>query len=176
MDFENIWKKALKHTEIVRTRVQSLMTTADTSVPYILMCESSVNVGDTVVRKGSVTITRPSLIVPPNNPQFEGFDFDGEDEIDADSLINFLLVRGVTLPSMHYDNKTISIDVFSESLAKAVKHYEKELQEKENVTTGLIIGHEDCWQLSLLIFVCTQIAKNADRDIKSLMDQYKKEG
>ncbi|MFT5388327.1 MAG: hypothetical protein ACI9E5_001463, partial [Candidatus Omnitrophota bacterium] len=44
---------------------------------------------------------------------------------------------------------------------------------KEDVHAGLIIGHEESWQLSLLIFVCSQVARNADRDINHLMQQYK---
>ena len=176
MDFDALWQTALKHTEIVRTRVQSLQTIRDTQVPYILLCESSINTGDTVARQGEVTVTRPSLIVPPNNPQFHGFEFDEQNEnnFDTNSLINFLLVRGISLPSLNYDNKTVSMNIYEGSLAQAVKHYEKNLQQTENVNTGLIIGHEDVWQLSLLIFICSQVAKNLNQDINYLMREYKK--
>ena len=173
MDFDNLWEKALKFTEIVRTRIQILRTKEDTNVPYILLTESSINLGDTVVRKGVIKITSPSLIVPPNNPQFNGFDFKEEDPLDKNSLVNFFLVRGVHLPSFNYDNKTVSMDVFEGSLNKTVKHYEQQLQQEENINTGLIIGNEDSWPLSLLIFVCSQITKNANQDIKHLIDQYK---
>lgn len=175
MDIESLWKKALARTEIVRARIQMLLLSSDTQVPYILLCESSINHGDTVVRTGSVNVSRPSIIVPPNNPQFEGFDFEGEEALDADSLINFLLIRGISLPSMNYDNKTNTLDMYEGRMSQAVKHYEKDLQQKEDVSTGLIIGHEDCWQLSLLIFVCSQIARNADADLKKLMNDYKKD-
>ena len=40
--------------------------------------------------------------------------------------------------------------------------------------TGLFIGPEDCWQFSVLIFVCSQILKSAEGDIQKLLDQYKK--
>ena len=75
MNFEKMWGKALKHTEIVRARIQALSMLGDTHVPYVLLSESSINVGDTVVRKGEVLVQKPSLIIPPNNPQFKGFDF-----------------------------------------------------------------------------------------------------
>lgn len=174
MDIQSSWNKALKETEIIRTRVQGLQTLGDTLVPYILLSESSVNVGDTVVRKGEIVVERPSLFVPPLNPQFEGFDFDKEQNLSENSVINFLLVRGVSLPSLRYDNRTSSLDVFEGKLSAAVKHYNTTLQQKENTHTGLLSGPEDCWQFSLLIFISMQIIRNADVDLRKLMDEHRK--
>jgi len=177
MDFNKIWARALKNTEIIRTRIQTLMTMGDTRVPYVLLSESSINEGDTVVRKGDVLVQRPSLIVPPNNPQFEGFELDSLDDghnFEQNSMINFLLVRGISLPSMHYDNKTSSLDIYEGKLSNAIKHYNDLFQQQENIKTGLISGPEDCWQFSLLIFICTQIARNAEIDMKKLLDEYKR--
>lgn len=175
MDFEKYWNKALKKTEIIRTRIQSLNTAADTHVPYILLSESSINQGDTVVRKGEVLVRKPSLFVPPNNPQFNGFEFDNQESLFSEnSLINFLIVRGVTMPSLMYDNTTQSLDVFEDKLSATVKHYKEDLQRYENVTTGLLTAPEDCWQFSLLIFICSQVARNANADIKKVLEDYEK--
>ncbi len=174
MDFEKIWNQALKNTEIVRTRVKALTTTEQTEVSYILLAESSINTGDTVVRRGKILVEKPSLIVPPNNPKFSGFDFDEMSDFKENSLINFFILRGVTFPSFRYDNQTSSLDIHEGSMASAVKKYEKKLQKKEDVHTGLIIGDEDYWQFSLIIFICSQIAKNADSDIRKLLSEYKR--
>ena len=175
MDFEEMWGKVLKHTEIIRARVRALSMGGDTRVPYVFLSESSINVGDTVVRKGEVMVQKPSLFIPPNNPQFEGFEFDGQEgEFDQTSFINFLIVRGISIPSLRYDNKTSSLDVYEGRLSLAIKHYERTLQREEDVATGLLAGPEDCWQFSILIFICSQIAKNADQDIRRLLDDYHK--
>lgn len=176
MDIHEAWSKALKQTEIVRSRVSALQTFHATQVPYILLSESTVNLGDTVVRRGEVTVDRPSLILPPNIPQFEGFEFDQKESFDEHSMINFLLIRGVQLPSMKYDNKTHRVDVFEGRLNEAVKHYLNDLQQKENVSSGLLIGPEDVWQFSLLIFICSQVARNSDTDIRRLIDDHKRRG
>jgi len=176
IDPEKMWEKALRGTEIIRARIQMLHTNADTSVSYIMLSESSINLGDTVVRKGKINVDRPALIVPPNNPQFKGFEFEDESSISPDSIINFLLIRGISIPSLHYDNRTSSLDVYEDKLSSAVKHYEDLLQREENTKSGLIIGPEDCWQFSLLIFICSQIAKNADNDIRRLLNDYKNKG
>ncbi len=76
MDFQDAWGKALKETEIIRARIMGLQTFDQTHVPYLLLSASSINPGDTVVRSGEVLVDRPSLILPPHIPQFEGFSFD----------------------------------------------------------------------------------------------------
>ena len=88
MDFEAQWQKAIKETEIIRSRVQGLFTFTETVVPYILLSESSVNVGDTVVRTGGVLVEKPSIILPPNLPQLEGFEFEqSEPSTDRKSVV-----------------------------------------------------------------------------------------
>ena len=172
MDIQESFEKALKETEIIRSRVLSLQTFADTHVPYILLSSSSINPGDTVVRKGEVMVQKPSLILPPNIPQFEGFTMEKQEDLDSDSMINYLLVRGISLPSMKYNNKTSSLDVFEGKLDDAIKHYGNHLQAQENTSTGLLIGPEDVWPFSLLIFICGQIAKNSSTDIRKLLEQW----
>ena len=173
MDFEAQWQKALKGTEIIRSRVQGLFTFTETQVPYILLSESSVNVGDTVVRSGEVLVEKPSIILPANLPQLEGFQFDQKEPSANEQFINFLLVRGVSLPSLRYNNQTSAMEVYENKLSSAVKHYQELLQQKEDVRTGLIVGPEDGWQFSLLIFVCSQIVRNSENDIRKLLDKMK---
>ena len=174
MDAHYAWERALSETDIIRSRVMSLQTFSETHVPYILLSPSTINYGDTVVRQGEVLIHKPTLILPPYIPQFEGFDFDKEGDFNEDTMINFLMVRGVSLPSMKYDNKVSSLDVFEGKIEDAISFHGNRLQREENTAAGLITGPEDVWQFSLLIFVCAQIAKNSSVDIRRLLDEYHK--
>lgn len=175
MDITSAWEKALRETNIVRSRITGLQTFGETQVPYILLSPSTINVGDTVVRTGQVQVHRPSLILPPHIPQFEGFDFEWQDSFKEDSMINFLMVRGVTLPSMKYDNKVSSLNVFEGKMDDAIGFYGNRLQREENTSAGLICGPDQVWQLSVLIFICSQIAKNSATDIRRLLEQYQKQ-
>jgi hypothetical protein len=85
-----------------------------------------------------------------------------------------LIVRGVSIPSLRYDNRTSSLDIYEGKLSKAIKYHEKLLQQQENVHAGLLVGPEDCWQFSILIFICSQIIRNADQDIRRLLNEYHK--
>lgn len=174
MDNYDAWNKALKHTEIIRPRVQALHTFADTPLPYILLSESEVNLGDTVVRRGEVLVEKPALILPPNVPQFLGFDFTEKGESQENSFVNFLMVRGIQMPSFRYDNRTYSVDVFEGKLSAAIQHHKSQLQAAENVHAGLVAASEDCWPYSLLIYVCSQVVRHAEVDIRRLLDEFHK--
>ncbi len=172
MDIEKTWERALKHTEIIRPRVKPLDTFKTTHLPYIFLAESSVNIGDCVVRKGEVLVEKPSLFLPPGVPQLDGFDFRDISRQQQEMITNFFLVRGIEFPSLKYNNKTYSLDVFEGRLSRAIDKHTQELQKEENVTCGLVIGPEDCWQFSVLIFICMQILRSADNDIKSFMNRW----
>ena len=174
MDMQEMWEKALAKTEVIRPRIQELLTFSTTELPYIFLSESSINLGDTVVRKGSVFIEKPSLILPMGLPQFDGFKIKEELHINEDMLANFLLVRGIKFPSLKYNNKTYSVDIFEGRLKKAIHDHKDSLEREENMTTALIVGSEDSWQFSLLFYVCTQVVKSADGDLKRLLDEFKK--
>lgn len=176
MDIQETWEKALKYTDIIRSRVSPLLTFQDTELPYIFLAESSVNTGDTVVREGKILVERPSIILPSNLPQFEGFEFDKDYRLSQDMIITFLLVRGVSFPSLKYNNQVSSLNVYEGGLKKAIEHFSDRLQKAEDVHSGLIAGPEDCWQFSLLIFVCGIIARSADGDIKKLLDELRRKG
>ncbi len=176
MDIQDRWEKALKKTRIIRSRAQELQTFSDTNLPYTFLSEAIINAGDTVVRKGEVIVEKPAIILPSNLPQFEGFDFEEEFSLGQDMVTNFLLVRGVTFPSMKYDNKTQSLNIYEGHIDKAIAYYSDMLQRKEDVHSGLVVGPEDCWQFSVLIFICSQVARSANSDIRRLIDFLRRQG
>ncbi|MEW6009532.1 MAG: hypothetical protein AB1629_07865 [Candidatus Omnitrophota bacterium] len=173
MDIQEIWEKALRNTQIIRPRVKDLETFSVTHLPYIFLSGSSVNPQDTIVRIGDVVVEKPSIILPENLPQFKGFDFEEDLHINQGLLTNFLLVRGVRFPSFKYENK-YSLDSYEGNLDKVVEFFLGKLQKEEDVLTGLLSGPDDCWQFSILIFICSQVVRSLDSDIQKLIDEYRK--
>lgn len=176
MGIDALWEKALAHTRILRHRVQGLLTCASTDLPYIFLAESGENVEDTLVRKGGVVVDRPSLILPAYHPQFEGFDFEKELHVDPEHLTSFLLVRGVRFPSLKYSHTPAALHLHGGRLDEASRHYLEKLQREEDIRTGLLAGPEDCWQLSVLIFVCSQVLRSADGDVRRVLEDLRKRG
>jgi len=175
VSLEEKWKKAVSKTEIIRARMTHLLTFEATALPYIFLAESAVNPGDTVIRKGKVLAEKPLLVLPENFPQFEGFDLKKDLKANDDSLRTLLVMRGISFPSFKYQNITNTVDISEGSLTKAIKEVKRDLEQKEDLTTGLLIGPEDCWQLSLLLYIATLVSKSAASDIQKLMDKFKKD-
>lgn len=176
MNIQDYWEKALKHTEIVRPRVQPLSIYSSTQLPYIFLAESAVNMGDSVVRKGEVLVEKPGILLPSDMPQLQGFESEDRNSWSVEGMINFLFVRGIRFPSFKYNNTVHHLDVYEGKLKQAVDHHLKQLQERENVSAGLIIGPEDCWQFSVLIFVAGQISRQAEGDMRRLLDDHGRQG
>lgn len=174
MNIQELWKKAIKTTEIIRPRVKPLFSDKATEVNYIFLAESKINAGDTVVRKGEVTVQKPELIMPHQLPIFENFDFDKNMGISDDTVVNFFLVRGVTFPTFKYKSNVSTLDIFEGGLDNARAKYGQELQRKEDVHTGLVIGDEECWQFCILILLADIISKGTSSDIKKLLDDFKR--
>jgi len=169
MNIYEKWEKALKSTEVIRPRINPLLTYATTEIPYIFLAESAVNMDTTVVRQGTVAVEKPSIILPPHTPLFSGFEMENMRE-----TIDFLLIRGVHFPSLKYNNKVSNLDIYDNKLSKAVEYYKNKMQREENVQAGLVLGPEGCWQFSVLIFVCMMASKSAAQDIKRLLDDKRK--
>ena len=174
MDLQEQWEKARKQTEIIRMRLHDLATFDATSVPYIFLAESALNQGDTVVRKGQVTIERPSIVLPNFSPQFEGFAFDEAFQLSDEAVATFLLVRGVQFPSLKYRHQLSSLDVMEQSLQKAIEHFSRHLTMAEDTTTGLVLGPEDAWQFSVLLLVGALVIRSARGDVRRLLEDWQR--
>lgn len=171
MNIQDAWEKAVETTRLLRPRVKPLLTFEATRVPYIFLAKSSVNRGDTVVRKGEVVVEKPSIVLPMGLPQFEGFELEEGMELNEDLFKSFLLVRGVKFPSMKYHNTTDALEVREGSLDSAISHYMNYLGRSEDTHTGLLTGEEDVWQFAVLILVCQQVARSAPGDLKNLLEE-----
>lgn len=174
MNLSESWEKALKETAVVRLRARPLETFSATQLPYVLLCESSVNPGDTAVRQGTVTLEKPAIMLPFGSPQFDGFDAADRPKWDWDWVTGFLLVRGVRFPSLKYRNETQSLSVFDGPLAAAVAHHARRLQMEEDLATTLVAGSEDAWPFSLLIFTGHLVARSAEGDARKIFDEYRR--
>lgn len=171
MDIEQLWEKAKERTEVVRGRIKGLSSMSQTTVPYVFLAESSVNEGNTVVRKGKVIVERPMIYLPEDMPQFEGFDFEKDLELNPEFVQTFFLMRGIRFPSLKYNNTVSELDLDEKSLADCIKKYKKKMEKEENVSAALIIGPEDCWQFSLMFYIASLIGRCARTDIMNLLNK-----
>ena len=174
MDIQELWDHARRRTEILRMQLQDLSTFESTLVPYVFLGESSLNPGDTVVRKGQILIQRPAIILPHFSPQFEGFEFEADPQLSNEAVATFLLVRGIQFPSLKYRHQLSSLDVFEGSLQTAIDHVTRQLTMSEDIKTGLVMGPEDAWQFSVLLLVGALVVRSAEGDLRRILDEWRK--
>ena len=175
MDLEEKWERALRETRVLSSRLRSLLSLESTELPYVCLAESSVNIGDTVVRQGKVVAHRPLIIVPSYHyPQFEGFDFQENLKVNPETVRRLLLMRGVSFPSLKYRNEIHTVDVYEGHLDRAIAHYSDRLERREDTHSGLIAGPEDCWQLSVIIYVATLSIRSAPNDLEKLLEEFRR--
>ncbi len=174
MDIQEQWDRARKHTEIIRMRMQDLATFESTAMPYIFLAESTLNKGDTLIRRGQVMVEKPSVILPPFSPHFEGFSFDEAMHLSDEAVATFLLIRGVQFPSLKYRHQFSSLDVVEKSLREAVEESRKQLTMAEDVKTGLVIGPEEGWQFSVLMLVGALVVRSAQGDLKRILEDFRR--
>lgn len=171
MDIEQLWEKARAKTEIVRGRIKGLSAFSATVVPYLFLAESSVNEGSTVIRKGKIIVEKPMIVLPQDSPQFDGFDFEEELGLSQELVQTFFLMRGIRFPSLKYNNTVSDLDLSEDTLSQTIAKHKKEMEQKENTSTALVVGPEECWQLSMLIYMASLAGRCAKTDIMSLLEK-----
>ena len=170
MNLRERWDKAVNQTDVVRWRKTHLATFDKTVLKYAFLGESLVNAGDTIQRQGRIVVHRPMLLLPENIPQFEGFDALEDLGIDEDDLAKFLLIRGISFPSLKYQNETSSLDLVEKPLDDATDNLLTKLDKENNADTGVLVGPEDCWQFSVIIYASGLMGRSASRDINRLLE------
>ena len=175
MDLEEKWERAARETKIVKYRLRNLLSFDSTELPYVALGSSAINAGDTVVRKGKVIVHRP-LIILPHGPsaQFQGFDFEDDLNLSGDDIRRFLLMRGISFPTLKYRNETHALDIFEGNVDKAVAYFSDQLGRKEDIYSGLITGPEDAWQLSVLMYVAAMAVRSASTDIEQIIEELRR--
>ena len=172
MDIEEIWQKALKNTQILRMRLARLDSYSGTELSYVFLAESEINIGDTIVRKGTVEVDKPLIYLSDGSPQFYGFEFEEKLKISTETIKTFLLLRGVNFPSFKYTHNS-QIEVCEGPLDDSIEKYSDMLAKQENVDTGLVVGLADYWQFCILVYVANLVAKSVPYEIKKLLEKLK---
>ncbi len=176
MDLQDAWEKATSETELIRCRRNVLSPCRTEELRYIFLSESEVNIGDTLVRRGKVLVEKPSIILPHCCPQFEGFGFDEDFDVNDEMIKTFLLVRGVTLPSLEFTNEMAGMDLHEGCVEGAIDFYLDGFERGEDIDTSLVCGPGECYPFSILVFVAAMVSRSASSDLEKLMQDMRKRG
>lgn len=167
-DFEDKLHRAIEETNIIRARRNNLFTFGTTVLPYIFTAESSINKGDTLVRKGSISTDKPSIIMPEQGASsFEGFESTREDERG----LNLLFGRAFQVPAMSYKNAHSSLDIVAKPLSQVTDDIFEDMEKSGDSRSALLSGPEDLWHISLLLYAAEMTHRSAGANIREMLER-----
>jgi len=173
MDFNNFddhFRRAKKETVVHRERKSTLYTFGSTSLPYIFLAESAINKDDTVLRKGEINTDKPVILTGENLPNFSGF---GDEYEGHEDEMRIIMGRQFNFPGFNYRHEGSQLEVLSKGIERVIDEYQNTLEKESNNRTALIVGPEDCWALSILIYAAKMTEKSASSNLNDIMERNK---
>jgi len=163
---------AVNNTEIVLMPSRHLETFGTTVLHYHLVSELMDTVGQIRIREGRMRASQPRIITPEAYAKtfLEGF---GE---EAQRYIEWLKEHEKDVRILQYGYK-LSQEAFSEHVvtddAKAVvERVEKEVKEKADPLSAVVLGVDDPWDVCLIKLFWEIIQNSATTNIRQLTQQH----
>jgi len=162
---------AAELTETVLEPQQTLETFGATVVNYHLVSELLDEVGKVRIRKGKIHVERPQVITPRYyaNELVENFGEDAKEYAEqfADSPEGTRIIRyGLQFRKQEHDQTTVDGNI-----SEVAERLADDLKNRGDNFSGVIIGVDDLWEISLLRFAIEVIGSSAPRQVKELSDK-----
>ncbi|MHC4228493.1 MAG: hypothetical protein ACYSW0_13795 [Planctomycetota bacterium] len=168
--FEECWRA----TEVIREYQRMLFTFGDMEVPYVLIAEHAPFKDRTLVTRGIVMLRRPQILLPSQygGPQFqEGFEHAGVIPPEA-----AFLLRSMQLPYSQISNRPVAREHMEYgSLQSVLDRFNNEMENREDMETGLIKGVSDGADISLMRYSLGLAIKSAPGNVKEFFEHLRRQ-
>ena len=168
-NFKEYWSK----TEVIREYQRMLYTFGDMQLPYVFTAEHNRFKDRTVVRKGTVFIKKPNIILPGyHGPQFkEGFEH--ADALPSEAVYLF---RAMGLPYSHITNRTAAEEnIEYGTLQDIIDKFNQQMEREENTDTGLIKGVLEGSDVSLMRYALGLVIKSAQENLREFFEHLRRQ-
>ena len=159
---------AVNNTKLITSPTSKLETFGDTIVNYTLLCENMDNVNKICIREGQIKALKPSIITPDilgkidlNDFGFEAKEYAGWLEENVNDLR--ILQYGF---SIH--KKEIKEYFVTDKLDNVLERVKKEIKEKDDPLSSIIIGVDNPWEVCLLKLMVELVQKSAEGNFQQL--------
>ena len=159
---------AVNNTKLVTSPTSKLETFGDTIVNYTLLSENMDNVNKICIREGQIKALKPSIITPDilgkidlNDFGFEAKEYAGWLEENVNDLR--ILQYGF---SIH--KKEIKEYFVTDKLDNVLERVKKEIKEKDDPLSSIIIGVDNPWEVCLLKLMVELVQKSAEGNFQQL--------
>ena len=168
--FRDYWKQ----TEIIREYELTLYTFGDMQLPYIFAAEHSRYSDRTIIRRGTIIIKKPHIMLPgkENGPEFtEGFEH--ADALPADAVYLF---RAMGLPYSEISNRpAIEEKIEYGNISSVLDRLDNELEDRGDTETGLIKGNAAGTDIALMRYSLGLSIKSGKANVSEFLEHIRKQ-
>ena len=176
MNIDDALELAQNNTQILRSRKNLLYTFGATRLPYICLSQSNKNQAEVNIREGEITADKPKISLPGEVFKFEGFDKSLFPESETEDEITVLLARRISMPPANYVNKSVSEHSERNSLDNAIDKVINRLDQQNDVRTAVIAAPDQVWNISILLYVGSQIVRSAPSNVHEHFERIRLRG
>ncbi len=167
--FNEYWRS----TEVIREYRRMLFTFGAMELPYVLVTEHDRFKDRAVVMKGFVLLQRPHIVLPPH---YGGLEFkEGFEHANAIPPEALYLLRAMEMPYSQISNKPIADEQIEYgSLQTVLDRLNKEMENQEDIETGLIKGVLNGADISLMRYSLGLAIKSAPGNVKEFFEHLRR--
>ena len=167
--FNEYWRS----TEVIREYRRMLFTFGAMELPYVLVTEHDRFKDRAIVTKGFILLQRPHILLPPH---YEGLEFkEGFEHANAIPPEALYLLRAMEMPYSQISNKPIADEQIEYgSLQTVLDRLNKEMENQEDIETGLIKGVLNGADISLMRYSLGLAIKSAPGNVKEFFEHLKR--
>jgi len=167
--FNEYWRS----TEVIREYRRMLFTFGAMELPYVLVAEHDRFKDRAVVMKGFVLLQRPHILLPPH---YGGLEFkEGFEHANAIPPEALYLLRAMEMPYSQISNKPIADEQIEYgSLQTVLDRLNKEMENQEDIETGLIKGVLNGADISLMRYSLGLAIKSAPGNVKEFFEHLRR--
>lgn len=153
---------------IHRERRNLLYTFGTTRLPYVCLSAQDEQQSKVIVRRGEVMAQPPKIALPGQHFQFDGFEFDDEEEGTLEAI---LLARQIEMPPAQYSHNAQGQSVETGPVEAAVERTATQLDKNNDSRTAVISTPPEVWNLSILLYVGQQVVRSAPSNVAEHMER-----
>ena len=153
---------AMHTTRVLREPDRRIATFGETRFTFKLVSELMDSVGKVRVRSGEVEASKPLLIKPSRDMEFDGFSEEANEKMME--LLDSLRDQGMDLAFLQYGFRfrrtNYSEEIINEPFDAVCENLLQEVRRSGDPMLAIIAGVDDHWEISLVKFALEMIAQS----------------
>lgn len=157
---------AIRNTRVILPVKRHLDSFGNTTIHYTLLTEPMDDVGKVRIREGRMQTLPPRILLPNDQQVLEGFGSEAENYMTymRENKKDFRIVQY----SYRLKQESFSEHVITDSLDAVIERVKQEVEAKKDPFSGVIVGVDEPWDVSLLHFFCLTVQNSIPSNIREL--------